>query len=92
MSTPDETEAHDTSAGQSTAPRTDQPLPEVLGSPRAKLVYLYLRTVREGRVEDIQRALGMQALAVYPILETLIEHEFVERTGNGHVMITETHE
>lgn len=83
----------DTSDAQSEADASSpdqrtEVLPEALQSPQTKLVYLYLRAVDGARVEDLKRALGIQALTLYPILERLIDHQLVERGDDGYVMPT----
>jgi predicted transcriptional regulator len=57
---------------------TGEPLPTELDSPRAKLVYLYLRRA-EATVDDLQSALGVKKIALYSILRTLRERELVEK-------------
>lgn len=61
-------------------------LPDALQSPRTKLVYLYLRTAAGGRTAELKRSLGMQALALYPILETLVDEGLVERVDDEYVV------
>jgi predicted transcriptional regulator len=68
--------------------RTEQ-LPETLQSARTKLVYLYLETVEKAQVGELQRALDMQALSLYPILEILVDHKLVERADDGYVIATD---
>lgn len=83
-----ETEANSDGDASSHDQRTEQ-LPETIQSPRAKLVYLYLRTVKEAQVAELKQALGMQALALYPILELLVDQKLVKHVGDGYIMATE---
>jgi hypothetical protein len=53
-------------------------LPTDLDSPRAKLVYLYLRTHGEATLDELQNGLGMQKLTLYSILGTLTERDLVD--------------
>lgn len=89
MSMTDNTSEADSEDDASGHDQRIEPLPEILQSPRAKLVYLYLRTVKEAQVADLQRALRMQALALSPILELLVDHKLVEHADDGSVMATE---
>lgn len=86
------TSADEPPVGASSRVRRPEPLPERLRSPRAKLVYLYLRTVGEAKVADLQQALRMPALTAYPILEILVDDGLVARTDGGYVATTERHE
>lgn len=77
------------SEGDASSPdQRTEVFPKSLQSPQTKLVYLYLRAVDGAQVENLKRALGMQALALYPILERLVDHQLVERTDDGYVMST----
>lgn len=75
----------DTVTGDPSADRGPEPLPDTLGSPRTKLVYLYLRSTAGAGLTELKRSLGMQALALYPILETLVDEGFVERVDDEYV-------
>ncbi|WP_251344236.1 TrmB family transcriptional regulator [Haloplanus halophilus] len=66
-----------------------EPLPERLDSSPAKLVYLYLRAVTEARLAELRRSLGMRALALYPVLELLIDRGLVERVDDRYVVTAE---
>ncbi|MFB6301489.1 MAG: hypothetical protein ABEH78_01305 [Haloferacaceae archaeon] len=80
------TSAPDTVPAASSADRRDVPLPDTLQSPRTKLVYLYLRTTAGAGMAELKRSLGMQALALYPILDALVEKGLVERDDDAYVV------
>ncbi|MFC6823550.1 TrmB family transcriptional regulator [Halopelagius fulvigenes] len=63
----------------------DESLPSDLQSPRAKLVYLYLRQMEEGTVEHLRTALGMKTITLYPVLGTLVEKGHVRSDGDRYV-------
>lgn len=56
-------------------------IPAALESSNAKLVYLYLDAVNEATVDDLQAALQMQQLTLFPTLDTLESEDLVERNG-----------
>jgi DNA-binding IclR family transcriptional regulator len=56
----------------------DRALPTELESPRAKLVYLYLRTATAS-LDDLQSDLGLKKITLYSILRTLRERDLVEK-------------
>jgi len=53
-------------------------LPGELESPRAKLVYLYLRTATAS-LDDLQSDLELKKITLYSILRTLRERDLVEK-------------
>lgn len=53
-------------------------LPSELESPRAKLVYLYLRS-SEASIDELQSGLDVKKITLYSILRTLRERELVEK-------------
>lgn len=57
-------------------------LPSSLDTTGSKLVYLYVNTVGETTVEDINRTLDMQMLTLLPRLESLEAAGLVERHGD----------
>lgn len=57
------------------------PIPATLDSPNSKLVYLYLATVEEATIGDLESALEMQQLALFPTLDTLEGEGLIERDG-----------
>lgn len=60
---------------------TITPIPATLDSPNSKLVYLYLATVDEATIGDLQSALEMQQLTLFPTLDTLEGEGLIERDG-----------
>lgn len=67
-----------------TATSQTQTLPTELASPRAKLIYLYLRTEREATINDLHKALDMAKISLYPILRTLVRRGFVAQEGDRY--------
>ncbi|MFC6907243.1 TrmB family transcriptional regulator [Halalkalicoccus tibetensis] len=63
------------------ATATNDPLPAELDSGNSKLVYLYLSIVEEATVDDLQAALDIQQLTLFPTLRTLEGEDLIERTG-----------
>lgn len=76
----------DTALAEASADPRVVSLPDTLQSPRTKLVYLYLRTAAGAKTAELKRSLGMQALALYPILETLVDEGLVERVDDEYVV------
>jgi predicted transcriptional regulator len=64
----------------------ERELPTELESPRAKLVYLYLRT-DTASIDDLQSDLGVQKITLYSILRTLRERELVEKRGGQFAVV-----
>jgi predicted transcriptional regulator len=56
-------------------------IPTTLDSSGSKLVYLYLSTVDEATIEDLQTTLEMQQIALFPVLETLESADLVDHDG-----------
>ena len=56
-------------------------MPATLDSSNSKLVYLYLATVEEATIDDLQSALEMQQLTLFPTLDTLEGEGLIERDG-----------
>lgn len=60
-------------------------VPPEIDSTGSKLVYLYLHTVEQATVEELQSSLRMKQLALFPYLETLADEGLVERDGRQYV-------
>lgn len=58
-------------------------LPEQIGSPQAKLVYLYLLVRGTVSVDELGTSLGLPKLALFSILQTLSEYGLVARDGDA---------
>lgn len=56
-------------------------MPDQLGSPREKLVYLSLASVPGARADELREVLSMRLLELYPVLDVLVERGLVERDG-----------
>lgn len=61
-------------------------LPAGIESAGSKLVYLYLHTTGEATVDELQSALGMKRLALFPILDTLSGEGLVDRDGERYTV------
>ncbi len=64
---------------------TETEIPSEIDSTGSKLVYLYLNTVDEATIEELQSSLHMKQLALFPLLGTLESAELVERDGQRYV-------
>ncbi|MFC7007702.1 MarR family transcriptional regulator [Halalkalicoccus salilacus] len=56
-------------------------MPAALNSSSSKLVYLYLATVDEATISELQSTLEMQQLTLFPTLDTLEGEGLIEREG-----------
>ena len=56
-------------------------MPATLESSNSKLIYLYLATVDEATISELQSTLDMQQLALFPTLDTLEGEGLIERDG-----------
>ncbi len=59
-------------------------LPDDLGSPQAKLVYLTLLVTEETTVTELQQLLGLPKLTLLPILTSLVARGLAQRTEGGY--------
>jgi DNA-binding MarR family transcriptional regulator len=59
-------------------------LPTELDSTASKLVYLYLRTADECTVDELQSALDMKKISLYPLLTSLSKKDLVDREGETY--------
>lgn len=57
-------------------------LPAVLDSSNSKLVYLYLSTTEDATITELQSALDMKQLALFPVLQTLTNEGLISRNGD----------
>lgn len=64
--------------------RATAELPTRLDSAGAKLVYLYLFIENEVTIDELQAALGMKKVTLYPLLRTLTATNLVKRTGTTY--------
>lgn len=64
-----------------TQPTTFDQMPADLDSSNSKLVYLYLETVEEATIDDLQSTLDLKQLALFPTLATLEGKDLIERNG-----------
>ncbi|MDL5362233.1 TrmB family transcriptional regulator [Halalkalicoccus sp. NIPERK01] len=56
-------------------------IPDALDSAGVKLVYLSLRIEGEATIDELQAALGLKRITLYPLLKTLTTTDLVERSG-----------
>jgi hypothetical protein len=66
-------------------PSTPESIPTDLASPRAKLVYLQLRVAGAATTAELADRLDIGRLALYPVLELLLEAGHVRRDGQRYV-------
>lgn len=59
-------------------------LPTELDSTPSKLVFLYLRTAGECTVDELQSALDMKKISLFPLLKNLSKKGLVERDGESY--------
>ncbi len=64
----------------------EEVIPRSVSSPRAKLVYLYLRRAGPAAPTEIASGLGLQQLAVYDVLRSLRGRDLVVRRGDGYAV------
>ncbi|ESS10742.1 MAG: hypothetical protein A07HR60_02761, partial [uncultured archaeon A07HR60] len=55
-------------------------LPQQLRSPRAKLVYLYLKSKGKATISEMSEALGMKKLALFSVLKNLQRDELIDHS------------
>lgn len=65
---------------------TVDPLPSSLDSTTSKLVYLYLRIGGEATIDEIQSALRVKKIALYPTLRRLASAGLVHRVGATYLV------
>lgn len=56
-------------------------LPAEFDTAGAKLLYLYLAIEDEATIDELEAALGMRKISLYPLLRTLVQGGLVDRTG-----------
>lgn len=75
---------------QQQQPHADLALPERLDTADAKLVYLYLHIENEATIDELQAALEMKKITLYPLLQTLTATDHVEQAGAQYVCQQQT--
>lgn len=65
-------------------PHATVELPETLDSSGAKLVYLYLNLADEATIDELQAALDMKKVTLYPLLQTLTTTDLIDRAGTTY--------
>lgn len=66
--------------------RNPDPLPTELGSPQAKLVYLYIEAAGGATVDDLTEILSMKKISVLSVLRSLSTDGLVDRDGDRFVV------
>lgn len=61
-------------------------IPAEIDSTGSKLVYLYLDTAGDATIDELQSALGMKQLALFPVLDTLSTEGLVTRDGERYAV------
>lgn len=65
---------------------TPEQLPATLESSNSKLVYLYLSAVDTATVDDLQSALDMKQLTLFPLLQTLESEGLITKNGETYAL------
>ncbi|ELY55355.1 hypothetical protein C491_16607 [Natronococcus amylolyticus DSM 10524] len=60
-------------------------VPDELGSPQAKLVYLTLLEMGEATANELQRLLGLSKLTLLPILSSLVADGYAQQRKGTYV-------
>lgn len=60
-------------------------LPDALNSSGAKLVYLYVNIAEGATIDELQTALGLKKVTLYPLLQTLTTYGLIEKRGTTYV-------
>ena len=60
-------------------------VPDDIGSPQAKLVYLALVVAEGATLTQLQFRLQMSKLTLIPIVRSLVSNEYAQRTEDGYV-------
>jgi DNA-binding MarR family transcriptional regulator len=60
-------------------------VPDDVSSPRAKLVYVYLRSAGRCTTDDLRQALGIRTISLHPVLDALRGSGHVERRDGAFV-------
>ncbi|MFC6905881.1 TrmB family transcriptional regulator [Halalkalicoccus tibetensis] len=68
------------------ADATLEGLPTTLESSNSKLVYFYLSAADSATVDDLQSALDMKQLALFPVLQTLESEDLITRNGETYAL------
>jgi len=73
---------------ESTSEMDEESLPPFSGvsSERAKLVLLYLHVNRRADVSELAVVLDLTQLSLYPTLDELTRHGFVDRAGSTYTL------
>lgn len=59
-------------------------IPTELDSTSSKLVYLYLRSVGECTIDELQASLDMKKISLYPLLKSLSKKGLVDSEGETY--------
>jgi predicted transcriptional regulator len=60
-------------------------VPDELSAAESKLVYLFLTTADGATVDELQSALDIEKITLFPVLDTLSERGLIERTDGAYV-------
>ncbi|MDF9747857.1 MarR family transcriptional regulator [Natrinema sp. S1CR25-10] len=69
-----------------TTPEREIVLPDDLGSPQVKLVYLALLAKTEATATELQQLLKLSKLTLLPILTSLVAKDLVRRTEGSYAI------
>jgi predicted transcriptional regulator len=65
--------------------RTTIDVPKDLTAAESKLVYVFLAASNGATVEELNDALGIRKISLFPVLRTLTERDVVTREGEAYV-------
>jgi len=57
----------------------DLSIPEGINSPNAKLIYVYLKSVKSATIDQLCSSLGLKKLTAFPIISSLRKSGFIEK-------------
>ncbi|WP_251331175.1 TrmB family transcriptional regulator [Haloplanus pelagicus] len=69
-------------------PDPDRPaidVPDTIRSAESKLVYVFLAATDGATVDELHDALDLRKITLFPVLETLIEHDAIDHEGARYV-------
>lgn len=62
-------------------------VPSEINSNTAKLVYVYLKSVKESTLEQLCESLSLKKITVLPILSILDKNNFIEKSNQTYVVV-----
>lgn len=62
-------------------------VPSEINSNTAKLVYVYLKTVKQATVKQLCNSLSLKQITLLPILSLLEENNFINKSKNSYTIL-----